>query len=241
MYSAPEAASIPMVQAAVKGLKEGDGGSHLITLHPEGAAGSSSFVQGGLSLNTFQSLTTGHLNYEFAQADYARTPVKPVVNGEARYEGDKGVTPYDVRRSAWWSYLAGAGFSYGHLNNWKSPGSWREWVNAPGAKQIEVIGRLLRSRAWWKLIPDQSILIEAGERAAARSADGDWILVYLPTNAPVTLKLDSVTSSKKALISWVNPLNGEKTGVRIYSTSARPSLTPPAGWRDAVLLAESNR
>jgi len=168
MYSTPQASSMPMVQAAVKGLKDGDGSSHLITLHPEGAAGSSSFVHGEVSLNTFQSLTTGHLNYELAQADYTRTPVKPVVNGEARYEGDKGVTPFEVRRSAWWSYLAGAGFSYGHINNWKSPSSWREWANAPGAKQIEVIGRFLRSLAWWKLIPDQSILIEVGERAAAR-------------------------------------------------------------------------
>ena len=239
MYAAPEASSVPMAQAAVKGLREGDGGSHLITLHPEGAAGSSSFVPGELSLNTFQSLTGGHLNYKFAQADYVRTPRKPVVNGEARYEGDKGTTPLDVRRSAWWSYLAGAAFSYGHIKNWTSPSSWREWVDSPGAKQIEVIGRCLRSLAWWKLVPDQSILIEAGERAAARSVDGDWILVYLPTNAPVTLKLDSITSSKPALISWINPLNGEKTKIAAYSTSARPSLTPPAGWQDAVLLVES--
>ena len=240
MYAAPDASSAPMVLAAVKGLKEGDGSSHLITLHPEGAAGSSSFMHSELSLNTFQSLTGGHLNYEFAQADYARAPTKPVVNGEARYEADKGVTPFDVRRSAWWSYLAGASFSYGHIKNWTSPSSWREWVDAPGAKQIEVIGRLLRSLTWWKLIPDQSILIEAGGRAAARSANGDWILVYLPSNAPVTLKLDSISASK-ASVSWINPLNGEKTTVGSYSTSSRPTLTPPAGWQDAVLLAENKR
>jgi hypothetical protein len=238
MYSAPEASSIPMVQAAVKGLKEGDGGSHLITLHPEGAAGSSSFVQGGLSLNTFQSLSGGHLNYELAQADYTRTPPKPVINGEALYEGDKGTTSFDVRRSAWWSYLAGAAFSYGHIKNWSSPASWREWINAPGAGQIQATGRLLRSLAWWKLLPDQSILIEGGEAAAARSVDGDWILVYLPTNRSVTLKLDSVTSSKTVLVSWINPLDGEKLRVGVYSTATRPSLTPPPGWQDAVLLAE---
>jgi hypothetical protein len=238
MYSAPEASSVPMVQAAVKGLKEGDGGAHLITLHPEGAVGSSSFVQDELSLNTFQSLSSGHLNYELAQADYSRTPPKPVVNGEALYEGDKGATAFDVRRSAWWSYLAGAAFSYGHINNWSSPGSWREWLNAPGAKQIEVAGRFLRSLAWWKLLPDQGILIEGGETAAARSVDGDRILVYVPMNTSVTLKLDSVTASKTVLVSWINPLNGEKVRVGVYSTAARPSLNSPAGWQDAVLLAE---
>jgi hypothetical protein len=238
MYSALDPPSFPMVLAAVKGLKEGDAGSHLVTLHPEGIAGSSSVVPANLSLNTFQSLTSGHLNYQFAQADYARTPVKPVVNGEARYEGDDGTTPFEVRRSAWWSYLAGAGFSYGHIKNWTSPGSWRDWVNAPGAQQVQVAGSVLRSLAWWKLIPDQSILINGGDAAAARCADGDWVVAYLPTNSAVTLKLNALTSSKTALVSWINPLNGEKITIGRYPTSARPSVTPPANWNDAVLLAE---
>ena len=190
-------------------------------------------------MNTFQSLSSGQVNYQFAQADYARTPVKPVVNGEARYEGDGGTTEFEVRRSAWWSYLGGAAFSYGHINNWRSPGSWREWANAPGAKQVQVIGSFLRSLPWWKLIPDESVLTDAGDgAAAARSTDGDWIVAYLPTNAPVTLRLNALTSSKTALVWWINPLNGEKRKVGRYLTSATPSVTPPARWHDAVLLAE---
>jgi hypothetical protein len=235
MYSSLDPRLLPLVRAAVKGLKDGDAGSHLVTLHPEGAAGSSSIIKAELSLNTFQSLSSGYLNYRLAQADYARTPVKPVVNGEARYEGEDGATAFDVRRSAWWSYLAGAAFSYGHIDNWKSPGSWREWVNAPGAKQVQVIGTFLRSLAWWKLIPDQSIL---GEGAAARSADGDWIVAYLPTNAPVTLSLNAITSYQTALVSWINPVDGAKTRIGRYPISARVRLTPPADWHDAVLLAE---
>jgi hypothetical protein len=238
MYSPLDPESFPLVQAAVKGLKEGDAGSHLVTLHPEGAPGSSSAVKAELSLNTFQSLSAGYLNYQLAQADYARTPVKPVVNGEARYEGDDGTTAFDVRRSAWWSYLAGAAFSYGHINNWKSPGSWREWINAPGAQQVQLVGAFLRSLAWWKLIPDQSILVDGGEGAAARSADGDWIVAYLPTNSPVTLRLNAITSYKTALVSWINPLDGTKTQLGRYPISARVSLTPPGDWHDAVLLAE---
>jgi len=141
MYSPLDPESFPLVRAAVKGLKEGDAGSHLVTLHPEGAPGSSSAAKAELSLNTFQSLSAGYLNYQLAQADYARTPVKPVVNGEARYEGDDGTTAFDVRRSAWWSYLAGAAFSYGHINNWKSPGSWREWINALARSKFNWLGR----------------------------------------------------------------------------------------------------
>lgn len=237
MYSALDPESIPLVREAVTGLKEGDAGSHLVTLHPEGAPGSSSAVKAELSLNTFQSLSTGYLNYQLAQADYARTPAKPVVNGEARYEGEDGTTAFDVRRSAWWSYLGGAAFSYGHINNW-SPDSWREWVNAPGAEQFQVVGAFLRSLAWWKLIPDQSILVDGGEGAAARSADGDWIVAYLPTNSPVTLRLNAITSYKTALVSWINPYNGAKTQISRYPISARVSLTPPGDWQDAVLVAE---
>jgi hypothetical protein len=54
-----------------------------------------------------------------------------------------------------------------------------------------VIGSFLRSLPWWKLIPDQSVLTDGGDGAAARSADGDWVVAYLPTNAPVTLKLNA--------------------------------------------------
>jgi uncharacterized protein DUF4038/collagenase-like protein with putative collagen-binding domain len=239
MYSPLDSSAFPMVRAAVSGLRMGDAGTHLVTLHPEGAAGSSSVVQADLSFNTFQSLASGYLNYQFAQADFARTPVKPIVNGEARYEEDGGTTPFDVRRSAWLSYLAGAGFSYGHINNWKSPGSWREWVNSPGARQVAVVGSFLRSLPWWRLIPDQSVLIDgSGDGVAARSADGDWIAAYLPTNAPVRLKLTAISSSRTALVSWINPLNGERRRAGRYSTSARPRLTPPENWQDSVLLVE---
>jgi hypothetical protein len=102
-----------------------------------------------------------------------------------------------------------------------------------------VIGSFLRSLPWWKLIPDQSVLTDGGDgTVAARSADGDWIVAYLPTNAPVTLRLNALTSSKTALVWWINPLNGEKRKVGRYLTSATPSFTPPATWHDAVLLAE---
>jgi hypothetical protein len=51
--------------------------------------------------------------------------------------------------------------------------------------------------------------------------------------------LDSITASKQTLVSWINPIDGMKTKISVYSTSARPALTPPADWQDAVLLAES--
>lgn len=240
MYPHAEAASFPMVRAAVAGLNEGDGGSHLITLHPDPSPTSSSFMhtEAWLAFNTFQSWSSGYLNHRLAMADYARTPVKPVVNGEARYEEEDGTTALEVRRGAWWSYLAGAAYTYGHRDNWKSPRTWRDWVGTPGARQVEIAGRFLRSLAWWKLVPDQSLLVNEGECVAARSIKGDWVLVYLPTPITVTVKLDRVGSAKSKA-SWINPVTGEKTLTEVHPPFTRPTFKPPEGWQDAVLFIEN--
>ena len=76
------------------------------------------------------------MNYDMVRADVKRFPVKPVVNGEARYEKEAGTKPLDIRHSAYWSYLAGGFYSYGHEGNWRYQRTWREWINSPGALQI---------------------------------------------------------------------------------------------------------
>jgi hypothetical protein len=110
---------------------------HLMTFHPRGRAQSSDWFHHAawLNFNMFQSGhqrynqdTTvrkyGEDNYRYVQADYKRTPVKPVLDGEPSYESiPQGLhdpkEPYwtdsDVRRYAYWSVFAGAaGFTYGH-------------------------------------------------------------------------------------------------------------------------------
>lgn len=237
MYSPLDPSGFAMVRAAIKGLREGDGGSHLITLHPEGTAGSSSAVQTDLSFHCFQSLSSGRPNCDYARSDRARRPAKPVINVEARYEAEQGVTAWEVRRSAWFSYLAGAGFSYGHIENWKSPAAWRDWLESPGARQVEVAGRFFRSLAWSKLVPDDQSLIDSGEAVAARSEDGAWFLAYLPSRGSITVKRNALAAGGKVVFSWVNPKRLEKTKAGSFSTSAPATFTPPAEWEDAVLFA----
>lgn len=73
-----------------KGLKNGDGGAHLIGYHPRGAVSSSLWLhnESWLDFNIYQS---GHEKrfqevYRFAQRDYLKNPVKPVIDGEPAYE-----------------------------------------------------------------------------------------------------------------------------------------------------------
>src|SRR5687768_13042443 len=76
-----------ITRAMAQGVREGDGGNHLITFHPTGGNGSAQYFHGDdwLSFNMRQN---GHAidfdgRYDATRADYNRTnPVKPVIDGE---------------------------------------------------------------------------------------------------------------------------------------------------------------
>jgi hypothetical protein len=241
MYPHADPASEPVVRAAVRGLQDGAGGAPLITLHPDPSPTSSSFMHTDfwLSFNTLQTWSTDLMNYDMVRSDYVRTPAKPVVDGEARYEEEDGTTPFQVRRAGYWAYLAGGFYSYGHRDNWASPQTWKTWYDTPGVKQVQIMGDLFRSIEWWRLVPDPSVFVDwtKGD-VAARSSGGDWIIAYLTSKEPVTVKLSAITASDSATASWVDPVTGAKTTIGVFPTSRTKEFSPPAGWEDAVLLIE---
>jgi len=239
MYPHPVDASKPIIEATVQGLKEGDGGAHLITMHPDPSPTSSSFMNSAswLSFNTLQSWSTNFSNYDMVKADYEKTPARPVVDGEARYEEEDGTTAFQSRAPGYWACLAGGFCSYGHRDNWKSPKTWRNWYNTPGAKQMKIFGDIFRSISWWKLIPDQSVFVnQIKGDAIARSADGDWILAYLTRPESITIKMDKITESRSAVAWWIDPLTGNKSKIGEFPTPENHSFSPPKGCEDAILL-----
>jgi len=140
-----------IVDALAGGLKTGDGGNHLKTYHPTGPGFSSLKLNNAewLDFNMFQSShgARDHDNGLYVDHDYALTPQKPTLDGEARYEGIpigfyfKGTAgidrfdDYDVRQAAYWSVLAGAcGHTYGNNNVWQfySPGVKRDTHSGDG-------------------------------------------------------------------------------------------------------------
>jgi len=125
-----------IINAVARGLREGSGGRQLMTIHP-GAAVTSSLDFHAESWLSFNMLQSGHIAsreaygmpevYALISSDYARSPTKPVLDGEPMYEdtpdaiwtdgsvsrprADAGV----MRRKAYWSVFAGAcGHTYGH-------------------------------------------------------------------------------------------------------------------------------
>jgi hypothetical protein len=173
-----------ITRAMARGLRKGDGGAHLITFHPVGGAGSSQWFHDDDWLD-FNMRQNGHVieftgRYDKTRADYDRTPIKPVLDGEPLYE-DHPVsfkakelgysTTADVRRPLYWNLFSGAcGHTYGHHSVWQMYDkgrnpinnpllTWAEALNQPGAGQMQYGRRLIESRPILSRIPDDSVIV----------------------------------------------------------------------------------
>jgi hypothetical protein len=231
------------------GLREGDGGAHLISLHPAGGNSSSYFhYEDWLSANIIQVWTHYLRIYPMTYCDYLRSPAKPVIMAEGCYEAGieyqvKPITPHLVRKQAYWSFLAGGYHTYGHNDIWRKNPNWRESLDAPGAKQMGILKKVFVARQWWKHVPDQSVF-ESGAsgddtlNTAARSTDGDSIIVYLSSATTVSLHLDKITSSNTVRATWVNPETGDQKIIGEYPNQGSRPFTTPQGQKDAILLLD---
>ena len=241
MFPTASDAYIPIVRELAAGLKEGDGGKHLITVHPDPAQASSSWIhnENWLDFNTIQTWKSDFRNYTMVTSDYAKVPVKPVINGEARYEAEAGTSPLQIRNGAYWSCLGGGFYTYGHGGNWMSPHTWRNWIDSPGADNMRLLGDIFRSLEWWKLLPDQSVISgETGQKVAARSSENNLILAYVPDKSSIDISMDKITCDGKVSATWINPATGDRKNVGKFSNTGLYTFNVPDGWSDALLLLE---
>jgi hypothetical protein len=186
-----------------RGLRAGDGGGHLMTFHPSGGHGSAEWFhdEDWLDFNMRQNGHDAEFSERYAKtrADYNRTPVKPVVDGEPLYE-DHPVsfkaatfghsTAGDVRRPFYWDVFSGAfGHTYGHHSVWQffAPGRkpvnapllpWREALEQPGAQQMQFGRRLLESRPFLTRIPADDVIVPA---AVATAVPGEGRYRFVAT------------------------------------------------------------
>ena len=234
------------------GLREGDGGSHLITYHPSGGASSSYFQsENWLDVNIIQTWADYLKIYPMVSADYLRVPPKPVVLAEGAYEEGPEyptapITPLLIRKQAYWSYLAGGFHTYGHNDIWRKNPTWRQALDSPGARQMGVLKQIFTSREWWKHVPDQSVFAmgASGEKtlnAAARSNEGDSIIIYLSSPTTVSINMSKITAGQAVRATWVNPETGEQTIIGTFPNTRQRSFTTPELWQDAVLLLDGDQ
>ena len=176
---------LQIIEAMAEGLREGDGGAHLISFHPTGGEGSSQNLHNEKWLD-FNMRQNGHSpsfteRYFQTYEDYLLKPVKPVIDAEPIYEdhpinfnpdANGHSVASDVRRPLYWDLFSGAcGHTYGHHSVWQMFAPGRSPVNRPlmpwfdaldqqGAAQMIFGRRLMESRPYFTRIPDNSIIVQ---------------------------------------------------------------------------------
>jgi hypothetical protein len=186
-------------RALAKGIAIGVAGREdydavLMSFHPRGGETSSTWFHDDPWLD-FNMHQTGHgladqvKSYDRIAKDYARTPVKPVVDGEPLYEDhplafrsrDNGYS-FDahVRQRAYWDVFSGAaGHTYGNHAVWQmyAPGRkpvngplfyWNEAIHRPGANQMRYVRALVESRPYLSRAPRP---VASHQRARRRGSD----------------------------------------------------------------------
>jgi Protein of unknown function (DUF4038)/Putative collagen-binding domain of a collagenase len=243
---------VPILRELAAGLRAGDAGAHLITFKPDPAPYSSSFIHGEpwLDFDSMQTWKSVELIYPMVTKDYNLTPVKPVLMAEGAYEHGSeygfDVSPFWIRRQAYYSYLAGAHHTYGHNDSWRILPTWKSALDAPGASQLGLLKKIFTARdEWWHLVPDQSILATGGNTTgqiltlAARHKDGRWAMVYLGAKGTVSIRLDKIAGRKPVRAFWVDPRDAHEVSVGTFGNTRLQPFSTPAGWEDALLILEA--
>jgi hypothetical protein len=242
--------STPVLRELAAGLRDGDGGFHLVTFKPDPAPHPAGFLHNEpwLDFSVMQTWKWVEKIYPMVTQEYFLRPVKPVVMGEGAYEhgSEYGfeVTPLWVRRQAYYSYLAGAHHAYGHNDSWRVLPTWKQALDAPGATQLGILKKaFLDRKEWWFLVPDQTVFATGGNtdgqilNVAARHKDGKWVMAYLGSKASFSIHLEKLAGSKLNA-AWINPITGESQSIGSYPNFGAASFSTPDGWEDALLVLE---
>jgi hypothetical protein len=179
-------------------------------------------------------------------------------------------TPEVLRRQEYWASLSGAaGQFYGNRYTWTLTPGWASYIDTLGVKQLEIWKNFFSALPWQGLVPDQhhetltagygtfgggkvefnpadlSTVVKPGVSqsdyaTAARTPDGSYIVVYMPTARTITIDMARLRGLASA--EWFDPTTGMYkviSGQPFPNTSAR-QFTPPGknagGDSDWVLL-----
>ena len=245
----------------------------LMTFHPRGGLTSSTWFHADPWLD-FNMQQTGHspvatapnqkATWQRIADDYAKVPIKPVVDGEPLYEdhpiGFRAAKEHGysfdahVRQRAYWHVFAGAlGHTYGHHSVWQmyAPGRkgvngpllyWNEAVHRPGGAQMQFLRALMESRPFLSRVPDQSLVVDelkVADHIAATRGDG-YAFIYSAQGRAFKVRLGKV-SGARVTAWWFNPRNGAAEKIGTFENQGEREFTPHlhGGFgTDAVLVLD---
>ncbi len=249
------------------GLRTGSSQQALITIHPaslEGWQSSSNMFQnaGWLSFNMLQSSNSGNTgagadNWHLVSVDYQQSPVHPVIDGEAHYEGLTGWDAFGVRRRAYWSVFAGAfGHTYGSISvaichragDDTSEGAdvpWDDELNLPGARQMVHLRRLMESRPMLKRVPGDGMLVSPlgnlpNRIAATRDSLGRYAMIYVPQRNKTFIVNTNPVKGQRTRAWWYDCRTGATRGAGRFPHGGVRIFTTPDEGQDWVLVLDDD-
>ena len=232
---------IAVYRAFAAGIKEGDGGRNLMTFHPGGQHSSGEWFhdEPWLDFHMMQTGTAWDLDNEtWIWKEYNKTPPKPVLDGETRYENSREIfsppyagrkmTPHQVRKAAYNAMLAGAfGHTYGCRDVWDHyvPGvvrptvrntdtDWKVAMDFPGAWQLGIMVGFFTRYKWYELEPDQenTLVPQARRRRSmglVSAMSRDRKHGLIYVPERMRVAPDvSALGAKSATVRWFNPASG---------------------------------
>lgn len=211
---------------------------HLFSAHcaPEHSAAD---CYPGASWLEVNSTYTYKLAHAMLRRDYERRPAMPFFLIESTYEGEHDSKPQWIRRQAYWALLNGAaGQLMGDRPIWLFDPGWEKALDGAGSRDMERLKALFGSLRWWELVPDEEHRLlkegwgDAGTlsyAAAARTADGNTGIIYLPEARTVEVNLAEL-KGPRVEARWFDRRTGvRKPGGRFASQGGREFTTPPGG------------
>jgi hypothetical protein len=180
----------------------------------------------------------------------------PPLMGEDWYELEHSMTSSQVRGEGYWEALSGCylGRLFGNeaIYSFNSPKfilapTWQSQLGSDGSVGEEMLGRLMRTREHWMMVPDiEHTVVTAGYGAGgnltttSRTSDGQTIIAYIPNGNATTISVDmtKITSQRQqARCWWFNPRNGAATQVGVFANMGTQKFTPPDS-NDWVLVVD---
>lgn len=211
-----------------------------------------------------ETLHYGEDNWRYAQYDHNLKPTKPTLDGEPSYEDipyglHKANEPYwqdyEIRRYAYWSVFAGScGFTYGHnsIMQFYNPGDsgisffprikWKDALNASGSGQMQHLKKLILSKSYFDRVPDQSLIVDNGEKYDKVLATRGklYAMLYTYNGRGFKVALNKL-NFKPGKAKWFSPADGHTVAIKEYRYAAERTFDPPGekeNGNDWVLILE---
>ena len=231
-------------EAVVEGIRSVDA-LHLNTAHcKRQLSGADCYDLPWLQVNT--SYSDCQLSAQKVAVDYKRSPTRPFVYLEGIYEHENDWSDRCLRSQAYWALLGGAfGHFFGSGRVWDFPSGWQVALGSQGARSMQSMEALRRSRPWAELRPDfEHRIVVSGYgdldgpdyAAVAATPDGRCVLAYLPSARTIGVDMEQL-SGESAWAWWFNPATGTATRIGSFATSGTRSFTPPSQ-QDWVLVLD---